>query len=1111
MLRLSIIVKRLSVLVGCLTLAAYLSYTALASTDPLSRTIQIAAFSIDEAQVVQVDGLERRHTQSGAPDVPFLSEVVPIPDGMEPTVTVREANVTTQHVAFVRPVVELVVEEHSAESLFTNGYTKEYNPAPAIYSTNAYYPEASYTVEKITIEDQPHLRINLFPVRYNPATETLLHVGRVDIDIELAPTRDTWNGTAELSVCCDLPLNPKTARTALPVGQTAIKIEVDETGIYELTHAELVAIDVTLDGSNPNNFAMLTNGESVAFQVIGGGDNSFDTGDSIRFFGWPYDGPRVDRQYVTHNVFWLWANGSGNTIATVANPTGYAAPASFRSEITFEEDWGYADAGTNDWDYFDNEPDSWYWQKWTKATAASALYTQAIDVPNPASSGSDATLLVELLATGSQSHIINLGLSGSAASGSRTYPALGNYNVTAAIPAADLTDGTNTVEVTDASTSASTMYFNRVTIEYDREFVAHNDQLLFGRNDAAQSEFNISGFTTNTPVAWNVTDRLNPVAIAADVSGVGPYVYRVASDHVADAQFAASAESALLSPDAISAYDVIELTPATGADWVAVSHPDFISAIETLGVHRGSYSSIITHVVSVDDVINQYGYGLPTPNGIRDYMAHAVTSWPVAPRYLLLGGDASNNPREIACTFCLSYFEVDPTYVPTFMPYSDRFIGQQPSDHPYALLTGSDELADIGVGRFTVESLTEANNIVDKVIQYELNLLTPQPYMQDIIFTVDDDDPGAAIYCADSVALGDTLDDSLNPIYKCLPDGSSFSKSVLRSEIFNQINTTGTAILNYRGHGSPVDWAGSMLSRDHVGSFANNDRPFVIITADCLDGHFAWYNLDTIGETFLRRADVGSAAHWSASGLGFTFEYNVLHTGFYEGLFDDGRTTVGDAIVFAKRKYAVSGYDTVTGFSMNLQGDPAMQLMRPDVEVSIEASDDSVSINDTIDFTLRVSNTGQYPSKLLLTVPLPSELEYVGVSSSTSHTAAVSSGASRAPNAGGTVTVQILDGVGQGESAEFTLSTRVVSGAGGPANVSLQATGAGIEITTGDESDDTSITIAAVPTAIQLTHATTAPQPSIYTSLVILALLLVTLKVVMSVYKPRVTPVKTRR
>lgn len=1065
MILLQSIVQRFLVVIGCLLLTAFLTYSTFAASDNpdnFSLSYQIDPFQINSEGYISSEQLGRRHTTAGVPDVPFFSEIVPIPEGMEPSISVVESDVAETTVEMVRPVVEMVVQSRSAESLLTNGYERVYQADATVYGQDSYFPETSYTTERIVIEDQPHLRITFFPIRYNPVRQQLQHVGRIDVEISLTPSRDTWNGTDELSVCCNLPLNPKTARTELPVGATAIKIEVDEEGIYELSHSEIIALESSFNGANPNNFAMLTNGEQVAFQVIGGGDNSFDSGDKIRFFGWPYDGPRADQQYITNNVFWLWANGSGQTIATVANPSGYSQQTSFRSEITFEEDLGYTDTGTNNWRSYENEPDAWYWEKWSKGDATPVLHTQAVVLPNPLSSGADATIAAEIFATGSHSHLFELGLTGSAASASRTYPALGSYNITATIPAADLTNGTNTVEITDSSNTASTAYFNRLTVAYDRELVAVDDQLIFGRTAAAQSEFNISGFTSNAAVAWDITDRLNPVAISADVSGSGNYSYRVARNHAANAKLIAASQAGLLTPKATSAYNVIELTPAGGADWVAVTHSDFTSAINTLAAHRATYSGLTTHVVTVDDVVNQYGYGLPTPNGIRDYIAHAVTSWPVAPRYLLLGGDASNNPRERACAFCFGNFEIDKTYVPTFMPFSDRFIGQQPSDHPYALLTGSDELADIAVGRLTVETLAEANAVVEKIEQYETNLLTPQPYMQDVILMVDDDDPGAAIYCADSEAIADTFDGSINTHVKCLPDGSSASKATLRSEVLNQINSTGTAILNYRGHGSAIDWAGGVFSRDHASSFSNTDKPFVIITADCLDGHFAWYNLDTIGETYLRRPDVASAAHWSASGLGFSFEYNVLHVGFYEGLFDNGHTAIGDAIVYAKHQYAASGYDSVTGFSMNLQGDPAMELMRPDIEVSLTPSDNSINVFDTVDFTLNATNSGSYPSKLTLTVPLPPEFSYVGLSSTTAHTVSTS---------GNMVTIEFEDALGGGESAEFTLTARAISNGPSPVTVDLESNGGGLEINTGLESAQTSVTISAAPTAVHLSQA----------------------------------------
>ena len=50
-------------------------------------------------------------------------------------------------------------------------------------------------------------------------------------------------------------------------------------------------------------------------------------------------------------------------------------------------------------------------------------------------------------------------------------------------------------------------------------------------------------------------------------------------------------------------------------------------------------------VVNVEDVFDEFSYGLHTPQAIIDFLARARSSWTRAPGYLLLLGDASYDPR----------------------------------------------------------------------------------------------------------------------------------------------------------------------------------------------------------------------------------------------------------------------------------------------------------------------------------------------------------------------------------------------------------------------------------------------------------------------------------
>ncbi|MCZ7673924.1 MAG: C25 family cysteine peptidase [Chloroflexi bacterium] len=94
------------------------------------------------------------------------------------------------------------------------------------------------------------------------------------------------------------------------------------------------------------------------------------------------------------------------------------------------------------------------------------------------------------------------------------------------------------------------------------------------------------------------------------------------------------------------------LEPAGGADWVAITHADFLTQANSLAAHRGSAQNggLKTHVVDFDDIVNVYNYGLRMPEAIHAYLQNALYTWPIPPGYAVLFGDGTLNPRNLDCS-----------------------------------------------------------------------------------------------------------------------------------------------------------------------------------------------------------------------------------------------------------------------------------------------------------------------------------------------------------------------------------------------------------------------------------------------------------------------------
>lgn len=1051
--------------------------------DPLGNTltlrVEMQGYQVAADGSVRAGGLDTFIETPGAPRLPIYTRLVPVPEGKAVVAYVTPVGGSTAAVGRVAPAPTIDIAVNVLD-LVPGGpqpeYSRAYTPDPAIYDANAFFPAAEYEVsEPFAFGDKQYVRVTLYPLRYNPVAREMHYIESYSVRLNFVDAAGRAAGrapdNAELKACCGLLRQPGSGATLLPVGQTAYKIAVNRDGIYEITYADLQAAGFPVATANPNTFQMLTGGQAVAHQFIGNPNDGFQPGEVIRFYGWAYDGHRIEGQYITDNFFWLWAGGTPTLVTTQAEVGAGTARAATKATLTVGPDRAFYATYTDRWIFFPNQPDSWYWRRLDKSGSLPASWTFPITLSNPIASTAPATVTVEVMGWLNQSHAVSIAVNGVSMAAPQAFYGQQNYSLRVVLPQNLLVNGVNNVVLTSSATNTSWVYINRITAEYQRSLVAADGTLRFEAQPAGPSQFALSGFAGNPQAIWNISNRLQPVVMTPLAASFGATVNL---PHAANAKFIAADASGLLKPKSIAAYNVVDIDPAGGADWVAVTHATLAPQAQRLAAHRADaqFGAHSTLVVDVQDVFNQYGYGLPTPSAIRAYMANAYANWSEPPRYLLLFGDGSGNPRQLTCPTCPRPWQ--PELVPTFLLFADRFTGQIPTDHPFALISGDDELPDIAVGRLSVETLAAATLVVDKIIQYDTNQLSPEHWMTDILFLSDDTD-SAGNFCDANELIVNKLDGSLTALERCLvgispsvDDATLAETQSMRDLMFNAINITGTLILNYRGHGG-IDYWGPIdgnkpriliTNATDTSRMTNANRPVVFVTADCLDGHFAWNGLTSMSEAYLRLNDAGTAAHWSSTGLGYLYEYNVMHTGMYDGLFAQGMTTIGDAAAFAKLGYTTLGYNYSMAYAMTLQGDPAMQLMRPDVDMQLLSnSNTSIEVNETITYVLQITNNGIYPAPVTLNVNLPLELALQNVQGNVTN---VSTGLYNRS------AIQFNEPLGFGETETVTVTVVAVSGNNTTVNLAFEATSDGSDTNTGNQAYGGQVRINSGSTAVTL-------------------------------------------
>ena len=229
------------------------------------------------------------------------------------------------------------------------------------------------------------------------------------------------------------------------------------------------------------------------------------------------------------------------------------------------------------------------------------------------------------------------------------------------LPPGLLLDGTNTLTLTAQGGPYDTSLVDYVRIDYPHSYVADSDKLKFtGR---AGAELKIAGFENPPAAVLDITNPDQPVALTPQIlsnqassnqaSSNGKYTLGIQVPWTTTNATApirhtllALADDRVASPAGIHANHPSHWHSAqSGSEIVMVTHEDFASALPPIvRAHQAEGKS--SAVVPVNDLYDEFNFGEHSPYAIRDFLQTASTAWHAAPKYLLLNGRASLDPRD---------------------------------------------------------------------------------------------------------------------------------------------------------------------------------------------------------------------------------------------------------------------------------------------------------------------------------------------------------------------------------------------------------------------------------------------------------------------------------
>ena len=477
----------------------------------------------------------------------------------------------------------------------------------------------------------------------------------------------------------------------------------------------------------------------------------------------------------------------------------------------------------------------------------------------------------------------------------------------------------------------------------------------------------ITGFSIksliNDAIIWDISDPMNTKQIQYTRTGDN-ITFNAATDTLKTfiAFTLGNVLTPIIKPAAVPNQDLHSSEPA---DMIIITHSLFRKYAEKLANIHLNNSGLLSQVVTLEQVYNEFSGGIPDIAAIRNfvrmkYLNQQGSSYPL--KYLLLFGDGSYENKTLPPN--------NPNFIPTYQSQnSNVIVSSFTSDDFYGLLEDGEGEAegteDIGIGRLPVSDTTQAGIILSKIIRY-LDPANMGEWRNVIALIADDEDGNTHI--SDAEGLASFLNDSVPSfnIEKIYLDAFRQTTNVngqsypeVTKAINDRINS-GCLIFNYTGHGNESGLAHErVLKMEDINSWKNYGKLPLFITATCEFSRFDDIEINVItkemtgktsaGELVLLKSDGGGIALMSTTRVVYSAPNYSLNKNIFNSAFDrdeSGNTMrLGDIIRIAKNNSG-SGPNKR---NFSLLGDPALKLAWPWHGKVITDSINNVSVSDNSD------------------------------------------------------------------------------------------------------------------------------------------------------------------
>ncbi len=909
----------------------------------------------------------------GKPELPFVSVPVGLPPGASMSVQVLSEEFETRSASDVVPVPSW----KRVDGLLIS----DYHIPDDYFLANAFWPGkiASKTpVGQMADLSVGHVR--LWPVQYNPAAHKVKifkhmrvavhflggNVGAGTPSFLSRRTREFYEGAVvNFPQAGKWIARPKTRPLKKKLFSFRsgewYKFPVTEEGLYKITGKFLKDNGIDIAQIQPSTLKIFNNGGKTlprglevprpdtlienAIYLVDGNDGHFDESDYLLFYGrglsgWEYH-PNTNRPwrhyinpYTNKNIYWLAFNdnrpGKRMTVIPAAPNSGDPELNQTQTHYFWEQELinplhsGMVWFGLN---FLGQEEKSLTLV--LPGLVASQPVTGHVQMASFSKGGKN---------------VVSFFMNGNAITTKYFYSYRLRDLALETVPGAKSGENKFTIQYV-GKTPVSQCYLDWIELTYTRTLQMNGGHLFFRAPVAAQARryrFTVSGVTKASPFVLDVTDFSDVRLLTGATLSGGTLSFSSEVPAGTPERFAVVLPSAFKTPGTPLKDEPSDLrNPNNGADFVVITNMDFYNVAMGLKNFRESHDKLSVAVAKIEDVYDEFSAGLFDPTAIRDFLKYTYFYWRTRPGYVLLLGDGTYDFKGIAS-------HINQNWIPTYQDSSLYDSDTRTTDDWFACVRGRDWLPEFSIGRVPVQSTEQAQNVLDKIVNYESN---PEfgAWRNTITIVADDEFGGADSY--NEITHVVDAEDIAEHYYPQLFDqkkiylmnypmvldaaASGRRKPAAEEDFVRQINR-GSLIINYLGHGNE-----HLLAHERVlevtkdlPRIRNAGRLAFWIAATCTFGRYDLPEEQSMTEQLLNEAENGAIALLVSARDVYANQNAAFNKKYIAKLFLSPHHTrrIGDALRLTK---------IATGNGINdekfwLCGDPTLNLAVPKLRVQLK-------------------------------------------------------------------------------------------------------------------------------------------------------------------------------